>query len=500
MFDFLIGILRWKKTQLVMENLRLKWIKGKLLAEEVKALEEENKRLKEEIKEALRLRGSGSVAVLPSPVEVEKSEPERKEKREEKKEGKRTRWTEEERGRIKEWIKAVVSPLMVYERYVGEVKWRGKDYSLALCPFHNDSNPSLSIRERVFHCFGCGWEGDIFAFVMKRFVGLDFPQAVEKVVKDFSLALPQKSPVEASQRGGKGEGIEKSIASFSEASLGGGGEEKGGNGGGKKERGWRGATLEELSDYIGLLGKDRLEWLREKAKIVEGVAVYEDGKLIFREKGEGKRVLGFPYFVKVNGEWKLWRMRIRLQFPRYEGDDKGFRWDMREEKELIPYGLHSIEINPYEPYLFIVEGESDCLSLWRMGLLAVGLPGLGTWRKEWIEKYIKPIFGKRIIIIITEITGNEKEDEKVREKTKEIAGNFREAGYLYYRVDLSPYKDVRAWRLDAVRQGSEPKGSDLMSFIFPNDVEIKTQEQFEAWRLSWINKEKALKGGYINAT
>jgi hypothetical protein len=439
--------------------------------------------------------------VLPSPVEVEKSEPERKEKREEKKEGKRTRWTEE-----KERIKAVVSPLMVYERYIGEVKRKGKDYSLALCPFHPDSEPSLAIYGDHFHCFGCGWGGDIFAFVMKLF-NLSFPEAVEKVVKDFSLALPQKSPVEASQRGGKGEGIDKSIVSLSEASLGGGGGEKSGvlegreGEGRKKEGGWRGATLEELSDYIGLLGEDRLEWLREKAKIVEGVAVYEDGKLIFREKGEGKRVLGFPYLVKVNGEWKLWRMRIRLQFPRYEGDDKGFRWDMKEEKELIPYGLHSIEINPYEPYLFIVEGESDCLSLWRMGLLAVGLPGLGTWRKEWIEKYIKPIFGKRIIIIITEITGNEKEDEKVREKTKEIAGNFREAGYLYYRVDLSPHKDARAWRLDFIkREGSEPEGSDLMSFIFPNDVEIKTQEQFEAWRLTWINKEKTLKGGYINAT
>jgi hypothetical protein len=240
--------------------------------------------------------------------------------------------------------------------------------------------------------------------------------------------------------------------------------------------------------------------LREKAKIVEGVAVYEDGKLIFRE-GEGKRVLGFPYLVKVNGEWKLWRVRIRLQFPRYEVDDKGFRWDMSVDRELIPYGLHSIEINPYCPYLFGVEGESDCLSLWRMGLLAVGLPGLESWREEWIKKYIIPIFGWRVIIVIKETEKSEEQNKRTREKVEKIARDFWKAGYVTHCVDLSPYKDIRDWRLDFIkREEREPEDTDLLGFLF-HDKEITPQE-CEAYLHSPIfhKKMEILKGGYLNAS
>jgi hypothetical protein len=313
---------------------------------------------------------------------------------------------------------------------------------------------------------------------------------MERIIKDFSLALPQKS-----------------IVSLSEASLGGNGGEKTGvlegreGEGRKKEGGWRGATLEELSDYIGLLGKDRLEWLREKAKIVEGVAVYEDGKLIFREKGEGKRVLGFPYFVKVNGEWKLWRWRIRLQFPRYEGDDKGFRWDMSVDKELIPYGLHSIEINPYCPYLFGVEGESDWLSLVRMGLLAVGLPGLESWREEWIKKYIIPIFGWRVIIVIKETEKSEEQNKRTKEKVEKIARDFWKAGYLTHCVDLSPYKDIRDWRLDFIkREGREPEDTDLLGFLFPDDKALSVEEFLKAYVPIRNKKFEILERGYLYAT
>jgi hypothetical protein len=48
-----------------------------------------------------------------------------------------------------------------------------KDYglkvkgNLALCPFHNDTNKSLSISNSkgIFNCFGCGTKGDIITFV-----------------------------------------------------------------------------------------------------------------------------------------------------------------------------------------------------------------------------------------------------------------------------------------------------------------------------------------------
>jgi len=38
--------------------------------------------------------------------------------------------------------------------------------NLIICPFHNDSNPSLSLNDKknVFHCFGCNVSGDIITF------------------------------------------------------------------------------------------------------------------------------------------------------------------------------------------------------------------------------------------------------------------------------------------------------------------------------------------------
>lgn len=47
-----------------------------------------------------------------------------------------------------------------------ELKVKGNK---AVCPFHNDTNPSLSLNndKGLFHCFGCGESGDIVAFIQK---------------------------------------------------------------------------------------------------------------------------------------------------------------------------------------------------------------------------------------------------------------------------------------------------------------------------------------------
>lgn len=46
----------------------------------------------------------------------------------------------------------------------------GRHKAVALCPFHPDHNPSLSIdlRRGLFYCFGCAAGGDIIRFVEKR--------------------------------------------------------------------------------------------------------------------------------------------------------------------------------------------------------------------------------------------------------------------------------------------------------------------------------------------
>ena len=37
----------------------------------------------------------------------------------------------------------------------------------ALCPFHNDTHPSLSFKNDYFTCFSCGMKGDVFTLVQQ---------------------------------------------------------------------------------------------------------------------------------------------------------------------------------------------------------------------------------------------------------------------------------------------------------------------------------------------
>lgn len=59
----------------------------------------------------------------------------------------------------------------------------GGEWKSALCPFHEDSKPSLRLRldTGAFRCMACGAHGgDVLAFHMKRH-GLSFMQAAKEI-------------------------------------------------------------------------------------------------------------------------------------------------------------------------------------------------------------------------------------------------------------------------------------------------------------------------------
>ena len=71
---------------------------------------------------------------------------------------------------------------------------RGNEF-LAVCPFHNDTKPSLSIVDdkNFYHCFACGAHGDIIKFTMET-EGLNFPETVEKLAAIAGLEMPSQTP------------------------------------------------------------------------------------------------------------------------------------------------------------------------------------------------------------------------------------------------------------------------------------------------------------------
>ena len=73
-------------------------------------------------------------------------------------------------------------------RYIPVFK-QGREYK-AVCPFHDDHDPSLRINEdlQIFKCFSCGAGGNVFGFVQK-FENVSYPEAVEKVAALIGVQL-----------------------------------------------------------------------------------------------------------------------------------------------------------------------------------------------------------------------------------------------------------------------------------------------------------------------
>lgn len=71
---------------------------------------------------------------------------------------------------------------------LSSIKWNGNGTGQALCPFHDDKNPSLSLNHNTgnFKCFGCDKKGSIFDFYMERH-GVDYKAAFNALAKEAGL-------------------------------------------------------------------------------------------------------------------------------------------------------------------------------------------------------------------------------------------------------------------------------------------------------------------------
>lgn len=74
-----------------------------------------------------------------------------------------------------------------------QVKKRGKSF-LAVCPFHPDKNPSMSISQekQVYHCFSCGASGNVFRF-LQEYEKITFQEAVIKLAEKAGIKIHSAS-------------------------------------------------------------------------------------------------------------------------------------------------------------------------------------------------------------------------------------------------------------------------------------------------------------------
>jgi len=62
--------------------------------------------------------------------------------------------------------------------------------TICLCPFHDDSEPSLNVtnEKKYFKCFACNTGGNAIDFVMK-FKGIDFVDAMKEIAKNHGISI-----------------------------------------------------------------------------------------------------------------------------------------------------------------------------------------------------------------------------------------------------------------------------------------------------------------------
>ena len=88
-------------------------------------------------------------------------------------------------------IRSKADIVQVISSYGIDVVKKGKDY-VAICPFHQDTHPSMSIsvRMQIFKCFACGTAGNVFGFV-QQYEKIGFEAAVRKVAKIIGYSSPE---------------------------------------------------------------------------------------------------------------------------------------------------------------------------------------------------------------------------------------------------------------------------------------------------------------------
>ncbi|CUU34465.1 Toprim-like [Armatimonadetes bacterium GXS] len=233
---------------------------------------------------------------------------------------------------------------------------------MALCPAHDDNEPSLSLKEEngklLWHCFrGCSQEA-----------------VLEALLNLVNRTAPRHAP--------------------------------------------QGLTLERYAS-AKQLPIDRLRaWGCEDAQYQQIPAV----RIPYRDT-----------------EGKLTAVRYRLAL---DGGNR-FRWRTGDKPTL--YGQWRLAEWKDSEVVYLVEGETDTLTLWSAGLPALGIPGATSWKQEWWEPLKQ--FQRVVVIPDADEAGRQLVQKlaetcphNLRERVEvlELPEGVKDANELWLQVDADP--------------------------------------------------------------
>ncbi len=115
-------------------------------------------------------------------------------------------------------IKAEADIVKIIGEYV-KLEKKGGNF-VGLCPFHPDTNPSLSVSpsKKIYKCFSCGASGNVFTF-LQEYEHVPFPRAVQMAADKCGIKIEVDPNREESENYSKYYGILQKVTNFYEFFL-----------------------------------------------------------------------------------------------------------------------------------------------------------------------------------------------------------------------------------------------------------------------------------------
>ena len=266
-------------------------------------------------------------------------------------------------------IKERVDLISLVSRYVTLTK-SGSSHK-GRCPFHKDDTPSFMVNgeKGLWHCFGCGEGGDLFAFLMK-IERLTFIEAAQRLADEAGVSLS------SSREDGEREKLRAVVAAVAEHYAANLGDTRQGAGARAylESRGFDEAAWKRYGLGYALSGWDNVK--RAFGGRFGQDALLQAGFLVEGEKGTYDRFRDrtmFPIY-DVSGR------PIAFGGRAFEGEPKYLNSPITPlfDKSRYLYGLHwARDAMRDARCAILVEGYTDVLTLHQAGLVHV-VGSMGT--------------------------------------------------------------------------------------------------------------------------
>lgn len=318
---------------------------------------------------------------------------------------------------------------------------KSENKAMALCPAHDDKNPSLSIKAQ---------DGKL---LMKCFAGC----SVDEILDATGVA---KRDLFAGEAGGSEEVPFRAAPNRSTVSS----ETEGVQ---KNKKGTTTGNEDGEESFISSTPPENTETLKHLT-----LAEYADAK---RLPEEFLRSLG------LSDKNHYGKVTVRIPYPGEHGDEAAaryrtsldgsdrFRW--RKGDKPCLYGLPLLEKAREAGYVVLVEGESNSHTLWFHDVPALGIPGANNWRNGW-SKYLDGI--EKVYLVVEPDHGG----DALREKLTGSGISDR-----LYLVELEDSKDASELHLQDPERFAERFALALekaTAFSEVAEAEAKTRSR-EAW-------------------